>query len=399
MMRVTENVPKQALILTALYYLSFVLLGLANSSIGPTLPYLAENTGVTLQAISILFVARSAGYLMGALLGSRLYDRFQGHGVFARMLVGISVGLGLIPLTSTLALLVVLMLFLGAFESTLDVGANTLLVWVHREKVPPFMNGLHFAFGVGAFLLPIIVAASIREFGSASWAYWLLALLALPLVAVFASTSSPENAEKQVQASENGRASPLVLLIAGFFFLYAGVEISFGNWIYSYATTLELMSDEGAAYLTSGYWGAFTLGRLLTIPLAMRLKPSRLLWLCIGGAAISLVPMLLYPQAVPVLWAGSMGLGLSIAAVFPAMISFAERRVNIQGRVMGFFFIGVSLGAMSIPWLIGQVFERVHPYSMLVVVSISLTLSAVVLALVLRRSGQQRQVISDAAND
>ena len=397
MMRVTEGIPRQALILTALYYLSFVLLGLANSSIGPTLPYLAENTGVTLQAISILFVARSAGYLMGALLGSRLYDRFQGHGVFALMLVGISVGLGLIPLTTTLALLVVLMLFLGAFESTLDVGANTLLVWVHREKVPPFMNGLHFAFGVGAFLLPIIVAASIREFGSASWAYWLLALLALPLVAVFASTSSPENAEKQVQASENGRASPLVLLIAGFFFLYAGVEISFGNWIYSYATTLELMSDEGAAYLTSGYWGAFTLGRLLTIPLAMRLKPSRLLWLCIGGAAISLVPMLLYPQAVPVLWAGSMGLGLSIAAVFPAMISFAERRVNIQGRVMGFFFIGVSLGAMSIPWLIGQVFERVHPYSMLVIVSISLALSAVLLALVLRRSSQQ--LISNSAND
>jgi len=64
---------------------------------------------------------------------------------------------------------------------------------------------------------------------------------------------------------------------------------------------------------------------------------------------------------------------------------------------MGFFFIGVSLGAMSIPWLIGQVFERVHPYSMLVIVSISLALSAVLLALVLRRSSQQ--LISNSAND
>ena len=302
-----------------------------------------------------------------------------------------SLGLGLIPLSKTLALLIVLMLFIGAFESTLDVGANTLLVWVHREKVPPFMNGLHFAFGIGAFLLPIIVAQSIEQLGSASWAYWLLALLALPLVVVFASTQSPGNTEARTPSSrrEGGRASPLVLLIAGFFFLYAGVEIAFGNWIFSYATTLELLDDAGAAYLTSAFWGAFTLGRLLTIPLAAKLKPSRLLWLCIGGAALSLLPMLIYPQVVAVLWAGSMGLGLSIAAVFPAMISFAERRVNIQGRVMGYFFVGVSLGAMSIPWFIGQIFERIHPYSMLVVVSISLALSALLLALVLRRSHKQ----------
>lgn len=390
MLQVARGASRQSLVLTALYYLSFVLLGLANSSIGPTLPYLAENSGVSLQAISILFAARSAGYLVGALLGSRLYDSFQGHGVFALVLVGISLGLGLVPLAKTLALLIVLMLFLGAFESTLDVGANTLLVWVHREKVPPFMNGLHFAFGVGAFLLPIIVAQSVERLGSASWAYWLLALLTLPLVFAFSGTQSPPNTEAKTQTSGGGRASPLVLLIAGFFFLYAGVEIAFGNWIFSYATTLNILDDAGAAYLTSAFWGAFTLGRLLTIPLAMQLKPSRLLWLCIGGAGLSLLPMLLYPQVVSVLWAGSMGLGLSIAAIFPAMISFAERRVNIQGRVMGYFFIGVSLGAMTIPWFIGQVFERVHPYSMLVVVSISLALSALLLALVLGCSVQQK---------
>ena len=385
-MSVAVRAPKQALTLTALYYLSFIFLGLSHSSIGPTLPYLAENTGVTLQAVSVLFVARSFGYLLGALFGSRLYDRFKGHTLFVIALIGIGSSLGLIPLATTLWLLVGVMLLLGAFESTLDVGANTLLVWVHRERVAPYMNGLHFAFGIGAFLLPIIVAQAILRGGSAAWAYGLMAVLTVPLALSFLGAASPPDEVSEEEAAGGTQKTGLVLLIAVFFFLYAGVEIAFGNWLYSYATTLAITSEAGAAYLTSAFWGAFTLGRLLTIPLAMRLKPSRLLWLCIGGAALSLVPMLVFPEARSALWVGSMGLGLSIAAVFPGMISFAERRVNIRGRVMGYFFIGVSLGAMSIPWFIGQVFERVHPYSMLVVVSVSLALAALVLAVILKRA-------------
>ena len=47
---------------------------------------------------------------------------------------------------------------MGVAEGALDVGGNTLLIWVHRHKVGPFMNGLHFFFGAGAFLSPIIIA-------------------------------------------------------------------------------------------------------------------------------------------------------------------------------------------------------------------------------------------------
>ena len=378
---------RQALVTTGLYYLSFVVLGLAHSSIGPTLPYLADNTGATIQAISSLFVGRSLGYLLGALFGSRLYDRFPGHALFAIIFFALSAGLGLVPWLTTLWLLFAMMILLGVLESTLDVGTNTLLVWVHREKVPPYMNGLHFAFGAGAFLLPIIVARANEQLGSVAWAYWILAFLALPMALVFLFNKGPTDT---VQKSEEkgGQVNVLVLLIAAFFFLYVGVEIAFGNWIYSYALATNIANETGAAYLTSAYWGAFTLGRLFTIPLAMKLKPSRLLWLCIGGAALSIGLMLMYPVNRTLMWAGSMGLGLSIAAIFPSMISFAERRMNIKGRIMGYFFVGVSLGAMSIPWLIGQLFEA-NPYSMLVMVALSLVLSALVLFLTLRLSDRR----------
>ena len=43
------------------------------------------------------------------------------------------------------------------------------------------MNGLHFFFGVGAFLSPILVAQAILRTGDITWGFWGLALLILPL--------------------------------------------------------------------------------------------------------------------------------------------------------------------------------------------------------------------------
>ncbi len=55
-----------------------------------------------------------------------------------------------------------------------------------------------------------------------------------------------------------------------FLFFYVGAEITFGGWVYTYAVTLKLASAAGAAYLTSAFWLAFTVGRLISIPAATR---------------------------------------------------------------------------------------------------------------------------------
>ena len=61
---------------TVNYFASFVGLGMVDSALGATLLGLAENTRTDLSEISFLFVARSAGYLLGAFLGEarRLCD-------------------------------------------------------------------------------------------------------------------------------------------------------------------------------------------------------------------------------------------------------------------------------------------------------------------------------------
>ena len=54
-------------------------------------------------------------------------------------------------------------------------------------------------------------------------------------------------------------------------------------------------------------------------------------------------------------------LSLSIASFFPTLLAFAERRMQISGKMTSWFGMSVSLGAMTLPFLIGQLFEPFGP--------------------------------------
>ena len=362
------------------YYAAFVALGLASASLGPTLPGLAEHTQSRLAQTSSLFAARSLGYLIGSVLGGRLYDRVPGHPVMAGGLLLMAGMMALAPLATSLWVLTAAILILGLAEGVLDVGGNTLLVWVHREKVGPFMNGLHFFFGVGAFLSPLIIAYAMLGGGGIFRAYLALAVLLLPgavwllrLPSPAASVASPNDPAGRA----NGR---LVALIVTFLFLYAGAEVSFGGWIYSYAVALRLSSDAVAAYLASAFWGALTAGRLLAIPLAVRLPPRYLLLADFLGCLASLGALLLWPHSLVVVWLGTCGLGLSMASIFPTTLSLAQGRMPISGAVTGWFFVGASAGGMTLPWLIGQFFESVGPRVLIAILAVDLTAALGLLA-------------------
>jgi FHS family Na+ dependent glucose MFS transporter 1 len=159
-----------------------------------------------------------------------------------------------------------------------------------------------------------------------------------------------------------GRDSLLLLaLFIAFFLLYVSAEVSFGGWAYTYSVQMGLADESAAAYLTSAFWGALTVGRLLAIPIAARVRPE---WMLLGdlvGALLSVGAILAWPASSTVLWAGALGLGLALASIFPTLMSLAERKMVVTGSVTGWFLVGSSAGGMTLPWVIGQLFESSGP--------------------------------------
>ncbi len=270
------------------------------------------------------------------------------------------------------------------------MGGNTLMVWVHGKDVGPFMNALHFFFGIGAFLSPIIVAQAVIWSGDVTYAYWALAILILPVAFWMLRQPSPSPVIEEGQQTSSAPANlTLVALICLFFFLYVSGESSMGGWVYTYATAMGLGDKVSAAYLTSGFWGALTIGRLLSIPLAARIKTSVLLWIDLAGVLVSLAVLVALPYSKVALWVGTMGTGLAMASVFPTMLALAGQRMAITGKVTGWFLVGASLGGMSTPWLIGQLFEPAGPRSAIWIISAAMVLAFGVYGLVLARASSR----------
>ncbi|MEJ2747653.1 MAG: MFS transporter [Anaerolineae bacterium] len=373
---------------TAVYYAAFITIGLASAILGPTLPALANNTGTIVGEIGYLFTARSLGYMVGSIFGARLFDRVPGHRLMAAMVVAIAALLALVPTIGQIWLLTAVLFLTGLAENMVDVGGNTLIVWVHREKVGPFMNGLHFFFGVGAFLSPIVVAQVLLHSGGAAWAYWLLALVVLPVAPFLALLPSPtavsSHTDQPTQSTSRQTNLPLILLIMAFLFLYVGMEIGFGGWAFTYATTLGLVEETAAAYLTSAFWGALTAGRLLSIPLAARLRPRTILLLDLVGALVSISLVIIWQNSAAALWIGAIGLGFFFASIFPTTLALTERRMTITGQITGWLFVGASLGGAVLPWLMGILLNSVAATAVLWTILIALLLSVGLLSLIVR---------------
>jgi len=219
---------------TAGYYGSFIIFGLLTAALGPTLPGLAQNTGSELAQISFVFTAQALGYLMGSVYGGHLFDRLPGHRLLFIVLISMAGLAFFVPLISLFWLLVLVFIILGAMQGSLEVGNNTLLVWLYRDRVSPYMNALHFFFGVGAVLSPLIIARTTSSGGDIRWVYWVLSLAAIPVAVWLGRLPSPVN----LHASQPGQSGQinnlLVALVAILLFLYVGAEASYGGWIYTY---------------------------------------------------------------------------------------------------------------------------------------------------------------------
>jgi FHS family Na+ dependent glucose MFS transporter 1 len=342
------------------YYSVFFCLGLSAGIVGPTLPSLAAQTGAPLANMGLLFLVGSAAYTLGVIIGGRVFDRLSGHPVLGMAQLCLGVIFFLIPFVPWFWLLLVMFSLRGISESFILTGSNTLLVWTHGERVSPFMNGLHFFFGLGAFISPLLVAQVAGAAAGYYWAYWALAVFMLLVgLRMLTLSGSPrpvfQRSEGKNEAPSGVRVYyPFVISAALFLFFYVGAEIAFSGWLYTYAVTLKLANAAEAAYLTSAFWLAFTISRLISIPLAIRFTPKQVLSAASFGCLSILAVVMLLPGSMGLLWLLAIGLGFFMAPIWPTGFTLAGQSINMTGRISGVVLMGDSFGGMVLPWLAGQ---------------------------------------------
>jgi MFS transporter, FHS family, Na+ dependent glucose transporter 1 len=370
------------------YYLMFIVLGLDTGLGGPTLPVLAAQTQTRLGSMGWMFMAGAVGYTVGTALGGRIFDRLRGHPIMGLAQLTVAALMAFIPIVPWLWLLLVVVVVKGVAGGILNTGVNTLLTWTHGEKTSPYMNALHFFFGLGAFLSPFLVAQVINIEGGYRWAYWGLAVFAalvgLRILSMPGSPQPQHHTDELETSAKTAIPYPLVIMAALFLFFYVGAEITFGGWIYTYAVNLALATAAGAAYLTSGFWLSFTIGRLLSIPAATRFKPEQIVPLALAGCLVILGLGILIPGSSMLIWLVSLGLGFFMAPIWPTGFTLAGQSLKLTAKASSIILLGDSFGGMVLPWLVGQVINLSGPQVMIYMVFGSLVLNFLAFAGLLR---------------
>lgn len=360
--------------LLILAYIAFIVLGLPVSLMGVAWPTLRLEFSQPLDALGVLGIAFTIGYLVSTFIISRLISRF-GIGkllIFSSLLSAAAfLGYAIAP---SWTLILVLGVFGGFGGGVMDAGMNTYLAAEYNEGQ---MQWLHASWGLGATLSPLIMTLSLSLFSSWRPAYIFVGLLTSIMAVCFIVTlpawKRPNRFEGKGAVSSDGERGlmdyqtslwmTMLRLVTWLsilmFLLYTGAEYTLGSWTYTLLTEGRGVSLQLAGLWAAGYWATFTAGRVVAGIVAHRLRLNTLL---LGGLVLSLVGTVMFwwnPHTLVSL-VGLFLVGFAMAPVFPGLVSSTSQRVGVHhaANTIGIQISAAAFGGALLPYLAGYFAQR-----------------------------------------
>ncbi len=354
---------------------SIFVVGILSGALGPFLPLLSGRIGVPVEALGALFTALFLGALAMQLAGGWLNERVGLRNMLVAGAAMLTLGILGVTASPSLPALLLCAFLAGAGQGTLDISTNLLVAAVFEEKaVVSAVNVLHFAFGAGAVISPLLTRLADGTWGSPMPVLWLAAAVGLATTLAArrcAIDAKPGRAhEVRPEAANAVYARPVLWLLSLFLFLGVGVEMGVGGWTTVYAGQTTTLTPGAIAVLVSGYWLALTAGRLMGAILGMHVTSRALATISIAGMCLGSGMLVLGSGTVGWTVAGTLVTGASIGPIFPTTVVMGTEIFRAApSRAVSVIISLSSLGGMVLPPLQGVLLERVTPVASVTLVA------------------------------
>lgn len=328
---------------------TFLLMGVLAASYGPLLEHLVRRFGVSLPEAGSVFSAHFAGALIGVFISMWAMERVSGRTAIWAALGCLAVGCAGVALAPSWPAFLAGIFVVGLGFGGLDLGLNNLAAHSEGPRRSAVLNALNSAYGFGSVAGPLLISRLSQDhltalYGSAA----ALAVVLIPAVAGIQGRL-PVAQRKSVHDGERSRRGDvLVVIFLVAFIFYVGVETGVGGWMPSHLESVGLRSLE-AASITSGFWLALAIGRLLAALIPDRVPPGLIV---ISGTATASVALLvaLNGQAAPIAYVVT---GLAIAPIFPTALVWLAKLRPGDSRATSWMFPATMVGGGVIPPAIG----------------------------------------------
>ncbi|KAH9417978.1 hypothetical protein DERP_008231 [Dermatophagoides pteronyssinus] len=421
--------------------------------VGPTLIELAGLFQTSIEQICLIYTVRSAGYTCGSLSGF-LFKYINRQLIFVFFMALMGVTLALMPHVTGLTWLFVLAGINGFSIGSFDTAINVWVLEIWAEESGPFMQALHFTYGIGSFVAPLIcepflstesihgggghgppatspsvsttpgsLISSTKDsiindsrklllnlndtkihdlfshidsvdpidyliyipyaIAGAITVFSALVVLGLYYHKKYEPPTKVRRSQEiktdksDVAMLENGLEPPfpckrsftdrmppfITIWLVGmgslFLTFFVGMEQMHLQFLPTFAVNTELdLSPSTAAMMSSAAALAFTVGRCVSIPLAIKLKPQTILYTNHFLMLLGTILLAIYANnSETMLWVGNIILGCGFSSVYASIYAFLEQKIRVTNRIGSLFVFAGGLTAAVSPSLVGQYIE------------------------------------------
>lgn len=338
-------------------YLAFISLGLPDGLLGASWPSISQDAQVSIDSLGILLISFVGGYLSTSTTTGHILTRISLGLLLSLSCAVTGISLLAYAYANFWFMIIIAAFFLGAGGGAIDTSINAFAA---ARFSPSVVNWLHAFYGIGATLGPFIITWMLISGRGWFNGYILVGIIQISLALVFFLTlkywklSSAHEPDQPSASLREALRQPSVWIGILLFFLYTGIEVGIGQWIFSLLTRARGFSEGRAGIWTSIYWGSLTAGRIIFGFVLTRVSVHRVIIGAMSGI-IAGTFLLLIHQSPFLTLAGIIVAGFASAPVFPCMISNTPLRVGqkFATSVIGFQISAAMIGGAFLPAFAG----------------------------------------------
>jgi MFS family permease len=324
-------------------------LGIGRFAYALVLPDMREDLGWSYSAAGFMNTINAVGYLVGALMASRLIQRVGWAAAIRGGTVACVAALAVCALTGNFFALSLarLVLGIGAAAGFVAGGALAATVAQSQPARANFLLSLFYAGpGIGILSSGLIAPFTLQHFGPGSWwiVWWALTLLSAAMTVPLFLVRIESGARFSEGSHASFRILPALIYLAAYFLFGAGY-IAYMTFMIAY-----VRDGGGGAAAQAGFWGLIGMSAFVT-PWVWR----RVLALDRGGLATAII------LGTNAIGAGLPMLGHSTAWLATSAVVFGVAFFAVVGSTTAFVRFNypheewpTAIAAMTISFGVGQ---------------------------------------------
>jgi fucose permease len=340
-------------ILTCCFFV-FAVNGLYAMILGSLLPAISTQYGLSDTVSGALLSSHQVGNLIAGFIAGILPVYLGRKKAIIFLSSFVIAGFFLMIITGNPILLLLGFLFTGLSRGSISNFNNTVVNEVSGSSSSA-LNFLHSIFAIGALLSPFLVIVCTYFAGANGWRIAVIVIISLVIFSIFLfSRMKIDDSKKKVsqKVSYIFLKNRFFWVSAGILFFYLATEATINGWIVKYFVDAGIMTTAYAQMLASLLWVVILAGRLTCTFIGDRISKKTLL-LTTSIGTIAFYGLLLATTHLGVITFAIMGLGFSMAGIYPTTISTVGPTIKLYPMAMGVLLLIGGIGSILMPLITG----------------------------------------------